>query len=345
MKLRPCFLILMLSLAISIYARERPVTETYMVEMRDGIKLATQVYLPYEGEGPWPVILARTQYNRSDWRLEFTASVYGRLHLESRDEDVLSKGIVSVIQNIRGTADSEGQYDMIASSGWGEKQDGYDTVEWILAQPWCNGKIMTYGRSAVGVTQILLAGTGPQGIVGQIIDVASIGNDRVYYTGGVLRKLFVETIASRYKDKEQSVNTVRSHYFYDQYWKTQNLSERVDRVNWPVVLKTGWYDFCQQGAIDAFNAIQAHGGPNARDNVHLLIGPWGINGSSGTFTYSQEILEDAWPYEEIDYWLLDTPAPGNIPTVKYFTMGENPPGNSPGNEWKTTIPGRRKIFH
>ncbi len=329
MKLRLCFLIILLSLFISICAQELPAEEIHMVEMRDGIKLATKVYRPSGGDGPWPVILALSQYGKGN---------------RQESENVLSKRIARVVQDVRGTGGSEGHYDMMASNGWGEKQDGYDTVEWILAQPWCNGKIVTYGGSALGMTQILLAGTGSKGIVGQLIDVACIGNDLCCYTGGVLRKLFVESVTGWYRDKVQTLNTVRSHYTYDDYWKTQNLSERADRVNWPVVLKTGWYDIYHQGAIDAFNAIQSNGGPKARDNVHILIGPWGHEGSCGAFKYPQESWKDEWPYrfkaqwpyQEIDYWLLDTPAPDDIPTIKYFTMGEYPVGNSPGNEWGTS---------
>lgn len=310
-----------LILTVPVWAGEPSPSETFMVKMRDGAKLATEVYLPDEGGEPRPVLLARSQYGRGK-REDF--------------EKYLSKEIAVVVQDVRGTGDSEGQYDMMASSGWGEKQDGFDTVEWLLDQSWCNGRIATFGGSALGMTQILLAGSAPKGIVGQQIDVASIGSDRVYYTGGVLRKLFVESVVGWYKNKEQSLNTVRSHYTYDDYWRTQNLGERVDRVNWPVYLSSGWYDFNLQGAIDAFNAIQAKGGAKARNNVHLLITPWGHGEEAGDFKFPDDITQNMWPYNDFDSWLLDKPTPDNMPIVKYFTMGENPVGNSPGNEWKTS---------
>ncbi len=316
-------MLLFLFIAIPVCSQDRPDSETFMVEMRDGIKLATEVYFPKEGDGPWPVILVRTQYGRLDQR--------------ESEEQKISKGIAVVYQDVRGTGDSEGMYEMLTASGWGKKQDGYDTVEWVLEQPWCNGNIATDGGSASGMTEILLAGTGPRGIVGQRIAVTTSGLHRVYYTGGVLRKLFVETVADWYEDKEHSIELVRSHFTYDDYWKTLNLDERADRVNWPVVLQTGWYDFGVQGCIDAFNAIQERGGPKAQNNVHLLIWPGGHNNDAGDFEFPDELFTNiiSFPYEHFDHWLLDKPMPDDVPTIQYYTMGENPIGNSPGNEWRT----------
>ncbi len=323
MNLRYYSILILLFIVIPIWSEERPDSEICMVQMRDGLKLATKIYFPEEGDGPWPILLSRTPYGKGT---------------REEHEKFLSKGIIVIIQEVRGTGDSEGTFDLLASSGWGEKQDGFDTVEWIMAQPWCNGKIATFGGSAVGHTQILLAGTGPGGLVGQHIIVASIGSYRTYYKGGVFRKLFVETITGWYRGQDQVLNTVRSHYTYDDYWKTQNLAERADRVNWPVLLKTGWFDLGLQGAIDTYNTIRSRGGSKARNQVCLTICPCGHGIEAGQFKFPEEIISllDEVPYEDYFHWLLDSPAPDKIPAIKYFTMGENPIGNSPGNEWKTS---------
>jgi len=94
--------------------------QTCMVEMRDGVKLATFVALPTAGEGPWPVVLSRTPYNAAQG-------------IQDRSPYVRN-GLVRVVQDMRGRFDSEGVDTVFLTDGWGELQDGYDTLEWIVAQ-------------------------------------------------------------------------------------------------------------------------------------------------------------------------------------------------------------------
>jgi uncharacterized protein len=308
----------------SVFAEKARSTKTYMVEMRDGIQLATKVYLPDKGDGPWPVRLSMSPYGKGT---------------REEQESPLSRGIAVVIQDVRGTGESEGDYCFLSSNGWGELQDGYDTVEWILTQKWCNGKIATTGGSALGATQILLAGTGPRGIVGQHLTISADGNYRAYYTNGVFHKMFSEFLIEYLKLKEESQNILRSHYTYDDYWKTQQIPERADKVNWPIFMLTGWYDlFCSKGTIETFRAIKEKGGSKAKENIHIVIGPWG-HGENKPGGYSfpnsstfEEISDQA---NLVDHWLLGKPHPKQ-PTIKYYTMGELPGGKAPGNEWKTT---------
>jgi putative CocE/NonD family hydrolase len=101
--------------------------ETALVPMRDGVKLATEIYLP-AGEGPWPTILVMTPY--------------GRKGIEAMAGEAGKRGYALVSQDLRGRGDSEGtDYPVFSSCGWGERQDGYDTVEWIAKQKWSNGKV------------------------------------------------------------------------------------------------------------------------------------------------------------------------------------------------------------
>jgi len=152
--------------------------QTVMVPMRDGVRLATDIYFP-EGDGPFPVILLRSPYDRK----------LG----EGIAQDAARRGYVMVIQNTRGRFGSEGENLPFETDGWGRLRDGEDTVEWIARQPWCNGKIGTWGGSALGITQYLLAGTGTKKIVAQHITVGAPSlYDGVVYWGGVFRKALVE---------------------------------------------------------------------------------------------------------------------------------------------------------
>ncbi len=109
--------------------------------MRDGVRLATEVYLP-PGEGPFPVILQRTPYNRRSpapgTDCDATVGTY-----------FAARGYATLNQDTRGRYRSEGEFDAMRQ----EARDGYDAVEWAAAQPWSNGKVGMVGGSYVGLTQ------------------------------------------------------------------------------------------------------------------------------------------------------------------------------------------------
>lgn len=118
-----------------------------MVPMRDGVSLATDIYRPADGcepaEGRYPVVLVRTPYNKDN--LGGYAEVY------------LPRGYVLVLQDIRNRHKSEGDGRYLHVANPTEGIDGYDTVEWIAAQPWCNGRIGTMGASFDSITQQVMA--------------------------------------------------------------------------------------------------------------------------------------------------------------------------------------------
>ena len=113
-------------------------SEEHMIPMRDGIRLQTFVYLP-KGEGPFPSLLARCQY--------------GADRMEHRVARLTAEGFAVMLQNIRGRLGSEWERTGTVSSG----KDGYDTIEWIVSQPWCNGSVGAFGGSALARVQIATA--------------------------------------------------------------------------------------------------------------------------------------------------------------------------------------------
>lgn len=298
------------------------------VEMPDGVRLATHVYLP-EGDGPWPVLLGRTPYNKA--------------HYASMGASMAEAGVAVVAQDVRGRFESEGFARPFADDGWGDNRDGLHTVEWILEQPWSNGRIATEGGSAGGITQTLLAAAGAPGIVGQHIEVAPLSNYHgVFYQGGVLRKALVEGwLRAAEWNYDENLAEIRAHPYYDDYWRAQSLDERVENVDWPVILVTGWYDIFLQGTVDYYEAIRQRGGPNGREGVRMIIGPYhhGIGMLEvGEFVHpeSARIPRDLWPHknEWLRHWLLDASLDKTPPRVLYYVMGAMPPGDSPGNEWR-----------
>ena len=124
-----------------------------MVPMRDGVKLATDVYVPTnQGQGPFPVIIERTPYNKRECG-HVTAQYFAR------------RGYVAVVQDERGTYRSEGEYYWFRDNAWGEHQDGYDSIEWAGTQSWSSGKVGTIGLSMGGDNQYLTAPTAPPHLV------------------------------------------------------------------------------------------------------------------------------------------------------------------------------------
>ncbi len=105
------------------------------VEMRDGVRLSTNIYRP-DAPGRFPVLLTRTPYGNGGKGNHFA-------------HNFVKRGYAVVGQDTRGRFESEGVFDALQS----EAPDGYDTQQWIGKQPWCDGKIGTYGGSYVGFTQ------------------------------------------------------------------------------------------------------------------------------------------------------------------------------------------------
>jgi len=124
------------------------------VKMRDGIKIAVDVYRP-EKEGRYPAILGTTPYIKEIQQLppEFTHSIEA-----GATNFFISNGYVHVIEQVRGTGYSQGRYNWYDST---EAKDGYEVVEWIAKQPWCNGNVGMMGDSYFGRTQYLIAGEKP----------------------------------------------------------------------------------------------------------------------------------------------------------------------------------------
>ena len=154
------------------------------VAMRDGVHLATDVYLPArDGEalpGPFPVVLERTPYgktrpSRSERSVAEPDQAKGRAEVARMFVD---RGFAVIYQDKRGRYDSEGEYVKYLS----DVDDGYDTCVWVLEQPWCDGQIGTKGLSYAAHTQGALASSGAPGVAAMFLDSGGFSNA---YQGGI----------------------------------------------------------------------------------------------------------------------------------------------------------------
>ena len=164
------------------------------VPMRDGAELAADVYLPRDtapgaAARPWPVVLIQTPYDKSGVRPWFQGE--GRWGERSLFTDT---AYAFVVTDWRGRAASAAA----ARPGRavpGGADDGYDTVEWIATQPWSNGKIGTWGPSALGAAQFRTASARPPHLVCAVPVVMPLNlTYDIYFPGGALWEEFTRTL-------------------------------------------------------------------------------------------------------------------------------------------------------
>ena len=306
------------------------VEHTEMVSMRDGTRLSTKIFRP-DSIGSWPTVLMRTPYDKS-----FYQSGSGVV------QGYMSRGYSLVVQDTRGRFASEGVDSTFWTDGWGTNQDGYDTIEWIAAQPWCDGNIGMNGGSALGIVQMLAAGALPPHLKACFAMVACEDfYEQAFFQGGEFRKSMVEGWMES-QGSEYMIPFFTDHPTRDAFWDTLDLETRVQEVDVPIVHLGGHYDIFGEGAIDGYIMLQALGGPGAAGRQRLVMGPWqhrgeGIQGTEqGELTYPENSLYDyrdlRWRWYE--RWLkgiqngveLERP-------IEVYLMGDVDDPGATGNIW------------
>ncbi len=264
-----------------------PPTHEEMVAMRDDVHLGTRIFLP-PGDGPWPVILTRTPYNQES---------YAR-----RAARYTSVGYAFVTQDFRGRFKSEGAYDPYQT----DMEDGYDTIEWIATQPWCNGKVGMSGRSAMGIAVNLAAASDPPHLVcGYIVTAPESLFDESYFMGGIFREHFRGNFM-RLTGAESQIPAMKARAVLDEQWKRTDFIHHRANVDIPIYNVGGWYDMFAKGAINNFVALQYFGREGARGNQKLLMETWGHSPIDGELEYPGEAGLDAGFNDEMrwfEYWL------------------------------------------
>jgi uncharacterized protein len=154
-----------------------------MVAMRDGVRLATDVHRPAQGgqaaSGRFPVLVERTPYDKAGTRpSNRTAREPSPLSQDDVAAYFVRHGYVVVMQDLRGRYRSEGTFTKYL----GEANDGYDTLAWIAAQPWCDGNIGTFGLSYAAHTQTAMISLRPPGLKAMFLDCGGFSSA---YRGGI----------------------------------------------------------------------------------------------------------------------------------------------------------------
>ena len=320
------------------------VTYHHPVPMRDGVPLATDIYLP-EAEGPFPTLLVRDIYSSG------TSAIR-----QSYAKFATANGYAFVFQSARGRYDSEGHWYPYFQ----EINDGDDTLTWIAEQPWSNGKVGMFGTSYLGSAQ-WLAALNRNPALKAIVPAMSPGNyyRDVAYPGGAFSLLSrarwgIGIVGSRTSMMYPSINWADSidhlpieslgeslgfnvrhfqdwlaHPSYDAYWKPLNLEARASEMIVPALNIGGWYDVFLRSTIGSYKTMTEEAASQiARDNQRMIIGPWphGWNSSvrTGEVDFGDDALIDVSPLflDWFDHWLKDGDKPQGAP-IRLFVMGEN----------------------
>ena len=221
-----------------------------MAPMRDGVRLATDVYLPKDEPGPFPVVFVKTPYNFNkiegatlDWGIE-----------------ALRRGYAYVVQNERGRYYSEGEWELLGDP----RTDGYDSLTWIAGQEWSDGSVGTLGCSSTAEWQLALAAMDHPAHKAAVPMAAGAGIGRVgefyeqgnYYKGGVHQTLMSvwlygvqQNVRPRFPEGLSSEELQRLRKMYD-------LAARMPKVNWAKHLR-------KLPAVDWLQSAGANEGPGA----------------------------------------------------------------------------------
>src|SRR4030042_6876604 len=134
------------------------IEQKVMVPMRDGVRLATDIYRP-KTDKPVPVILSKTPYNFNSWR-------DGKLNKQGFEQAyrTVKHGYALAVQNERGRYFSEGQWDILGPP----TTDGYDAIQWLAGPPWSHGTVGLIGCSSSAAWPMAVAALDPPGLAAMV---------------------------------------------------------------------------------------------------------------------------------------------------------------------------------
>lgn len=331
--------------------------------MRDGVELSSDIWLP-AGEGKYPAILIRTPYLKTSPHQQFPKLA----------RFFTKQGYVVAVQDVRGRGDSDGEFNFYFQ----EADDGYDTVEWLAVQSWCNGRVGMMGPSYLGTVQWLAASRKPPHLV-CIAPTAAAGDylNELPYIGGAFQQQWClrwcNYVSGRIDQSNLGdtdlVNVLDhrpllsadevmgrkmpmyrewlEHNTLDDYWKRILLTERGFRsIDIPVLHTTGWFDGDQPGAMYYWQGMVEHSA--AANEQYLIVGPWdhqqtfvGGEKKIGEMELSGESIINNYQVhlQFFDKYLKQKADTFNYPRAKLYVTGRN--------EWREfsayPVPGAKTI--
>jgi putative CocE/NonD family hydrolase len=271
------------------------------IPLRDGVRLGATIYEPRDESAPRPCIVIMTPYGSDNYH--------------SYAVRFAEHGLSAVIVDSRGRGNSEGEFWPFEH----EARDGHDVVEWLAAQPFCNGQVTMSGGSYVGYAQWATAKEAPPHLT-TIVPAAAVAaaidfpmRNNIFQPYAVQwlalterrssrfhlfvdSKLWSQTFSSWHRSgqsfrelevcagqKSPIFRTWLSHPNFDEYWERYSLTAGENRrLAIPILSITGSYDDGQPGALWHYRRHMRSASAEARMHHYLIIGPWDHVGACGT---------------------------------------------------------------
>ncbi|MBU6303047.1 MAG: CocE/NonD family hydrolase [Verrucomicrobia bacterium] len=316
-------------------------SETLSIPMRDGVKLTADLYRD-ETLPKAPVILTRTPYDRTKQK--------------GTGEKWAGAGYIFIAQDCRGKFGSEGGFAPYNNEG----QDGFDTIEWISRQPWCNGRVGMMGGSYVGAVQWQAAVEHPPGLAVIAPQATWSSFYRNIYLGGSVRLSLIAGWMAGNSPKPEGTkpNSLNqaflrlplsdvdtaigwdmpwldgflTHPEPDGFWTRLDLTSRLPELQLPALHVVGYHDFFSRESVDNFVIMQKQArDEKTRRQQRLILGPW----DHGTVGKTKVAEVDFGPEAAVDLFAIqldwfdrhlkqDAAAMSKpFPPVRYFSMGDN----------------------
>ncbi|MBX3458622.1 MAG: CocE/NonD family hydrolase [Planctomycetes bacterium] len=237
------------------------------IPMRDGKSLAANVLLPAKA-GKYPCVLVQTPYNKDRMGREYgdNAGEAGRGSSKAWAQ-LDRQNYAWVFVDWRGFYGSKEAQQGVDRRNWKRGQDGYDCVEWCAKQEWCNGKVGTWGGSALGKQQFDTAAEGPPSLVCCVPLIAYQGQRyEAYFEGGVLLESHVKSLDTLGFGVGQAVKSARTPD--KPVWRlARNNSYAPDKVKVPCLLISGWWDNYPRDVVQQLEDLPSR-------DCKLIMGPW-----------------------------------------------------------------------
>jgi len=311
------------------------------VPMRDGVVLSAHVFHPADVARPLPVVLIRQPYGKD-----------AHPYMHARGKYWARKGYVCVVQDVRGKYASQGRWEPIVN----EADDGWDTLDWIATQRWCNGDIGMAGESYHALTQWAVASSGHPNL--RCLAPGNTAPDlyRAVFPGGAFALMTFGEWAYE-MDCRRLLNPFRFDPWYlplaemadeaagrtsptfrafvdhpqrDAFWERRDLSRAG--VSVPAFHWGGWYDVMLDGTLEGWRAVTTpacRGGGRGRQQM-LTLAPTdhGLTpcrtGRVGRFEVGTDCWSFDWVQRFFDHWLRKEPnGADRDPPVTVFVVGRN----------------------
>jgi len=314
---------LLLLLALLFYSQHTFAILTPVVDsipLKDGKKMAVDIYKPV-GMTSGPVILVQTPYNRQLYRFGLPLGIGNNLN---------SSNYIMVVADWRGFYGSKkAAYPGSPTMG----DDGYSAVEWVATQTWCNGKIGTWGPSALGRVQYQTAAKNPPHLTCICPLVAAPQYEfEEYFPNGVLRTEYVQQLDQLGYGLSK---TLMAHPYYDNTWSfVEAANTYPDSIRVPCFMIGGWYDHTIEFMLPYFNQIRNSTATAVKNKHKILVGPW-VHGGHGTAQVGSNVQgelsypnsggwNDSLAMQYFDFYLRAQNNGWDANAfVTYYQMGEN----------------------